>query len=152
MESSGRARVLVVAHKTAPTPGLIEAVRERARRSPAQFTLLVPKQVHGLHTVVDAQDQSADEAQAMIELAVPLLEEAAGGHVESIVGDHEPLAAIQDAINLHGYDEIIISTLPAKVSKWLKLDLPSKVQGLGLPVTVITPSPKEAAEAAETLS
>src|SRR5919197_1318184 len=102
--------------------------------------------------LVVAQDQSADEAHAMIELAVPLLEEAAGGHVESIIGDHEPLAAIQDAINLHGYDEIIISTLPAKVSKWLKLDLPSKVRGLGLPVTVITPSPKEAAEAAEALS
>ena len=43
--------------------------------------------------------------------------------------------AIQDAINLRGFDEIILSTLPARVSRWLKLDLPSKVSGLGLPVT-----------------
>jgi hypothetical protein len=46
--------------------------------------------------------------------------------------------AIHDAVNLRGFDEIIISTLPTKVSKWLKLDLPSKVAGLGLPVTTVT--------------
>ena len=46
--------------------------------------------------------------------------------------------AIQDAINIHGFDEVIISTLPTKVSKWLRLDLPSKVAGLGLPVTTVT--------------
>jgi hypothetical protein len=55
-----------------------------------------------------------------------------------MVGDPQPLDAIQDAVNLHGFDEIILSTLPARVSKWLKLDLPSKVKGLGLPVTTIT--------------
>jgi hypothetical protein len=49
------------------------------------------------------------------------------------------MAAVQDAINLHGFDEVIISTLPARVSRWLKLDLPSKVAGLGLPVTTVTP-------------
>jgi hypothetical protein len=46
--------------------------------------------------------------------------------------------AIHDAINIHGFDEVIISTLPTKVSKWLRLDLPSKVAGLGLPVTTVT--------------
>jgi hypothetical protein len=55
-----------------------------------------------------------------------------------MVGDPEPLAAIQDAINIHGFDEIIISTLPSRVSRWLKLDLPHKVAGLGLPVTTVT--------------
>ena len=50
----------------------------------------------------------------------------------------EPLAAIQDALNLQGYDEVILSTLPARVSRWLKLDLPSKVAGLDLPVTTVT--------------
>jgi hypothetical protein len=43
--------------------------------------------------------------------------------------------AIQDAINLGHFDEIIISTLPKRVSRWLKLDLVSKTKGLGLPVT-----------------
>ena len=57
-----------------------------------------------------------------------------------MIGDPEPLAAIQDAINLHGFDEIIISTLPTRVSKWLKLDLPHKAAGLGLPVTTVTAS------------
>src|SRR5436305_6819173 len=131
------ARVLVVANRTAATPGLIEAVRERAARGPAVFTLLVPHFTHGLHKVVDAPDTDVSESEAVLEIAIPLLEDAAGGKVEGIVGDPEPLAAIQDAINLRGFDEIILSTLPARVSRWLKLDLPSKVGGLGLPVTPV---------------
>src|SRR5919205_1603781 len=137
-------RVLVVAARTAATPALIEAVRERAGRGPCQFTLLVPNPTHGLHTVVDPEDQGTGEAQSIIELAQPLLEEAAGGEVQTMVGDPRPLDAIQDAINLHGFDEIILSTLPTRVSKWLKLDLPSKVGGLGLPVTTITAKERSA--------
>jgi len=132
------ARVLVVAYRTAATPALLDAVRERAARGNAQFTLLVPNPAHGLHKVIDPEDQTQSEAEAVVELAVPLLEQAAGGRVESIIGVSEPLAAIQDAINLHGFDEIIISTLPTRVSRWLKLDLPSKLNGLGLPVTTVT--------------
>jgi hypothetical protein len=132
------ARVLVVANKTAATPGLLDAVRARAARGPCEFTLLVPNTTHGLHTVVDPEDQSQSEAETIIELAVPLLEEAAGGPVDAMIGVPEPLAAIQDAVNLHGFDELIISTLPTRVSKWLKLDLPSKAAGLGLPVTTVT--------------
>jgi hypothetical protein len=141
MESSGSARVLVVAHKTAATPALLEAVRERAARGPAQFTLLVPNAAHGLHVVIDAEDQDSSEAEQVVELAVPLLEEAAGGHVDSMIGDPSPMNAIADAINIHGFDEVIISTLPTTVSKWVRLDLPSKVAGLGLPVTTVTAKP-----------
>ena len=73
---------------------------------------------------------------------------AAALRLEAMVGDPEPLAAIQDAINMHGFDELIISTLPQRVSKWLHLDLPAKAAGLGLPVTtVIASSRKEAATA-----
>jgi hypothetical protein len=135
---SSEARVLVVANRTAATPALIAAVRERAAKGNARFTLLVPNPAHGLHRVIDPEDQSQSEAEQTLELAVPLLEEAAGAPVEGMVGDAEPLAAIQDAINLHGFDEIIISTLPTRVSRWLKLDLPSKAAGLGLPVTTVT--------------
>jgi hypothetical protein len=138
MESSAPARVLVVAHKTAATPSLIEAVRERAQRSPATFALLVPNPAHGLHAVMDPEDIEHTEGEQVLELAIPLLEEAAGGRVEGIVGDPSPMNAIQDAINVQGFDEVIISTLPARVSKWLKLDLPSKITGLGLPVTTVT--------------
>jgi nucleotide-binding universal stress UspA family protein len=148
VESSAPARVLVVAAKTAATPALIEAVRERAARGPARFTLLVPNPTHGLHAVVDPEDQGTSEAEAVVELAVPLLEEAAGSKVDHIVGDPQPLNAIQDAVNLHGFDEIILSTLPTRVSRWLKLDLPSKVAGLGLPVTTVTARSKEDAATA----
>jgi hypothetical protein len=138
MESSTPTRVLVVAHRTAATPALLNAVRERAARGPCAFTLLVPNIAHGLHRIVDAEDQGEDAAQSVLALALPLLEEAAGGHVEGIVGDPEPLNAVQDAVNLRGFDEIIVSTLPVRVSRWLRLDLPSKIGGLGLPVTTIT--------------
>jgi hypothetical protein len=143
MESSAPARVLVVAARTAATPALVEAVRERAARGPATFTLLVPNPTHGLHTVVDPEDQGTDEAEAIVELALPLLEEAAGGPVGGMVGSASPLEAIEDAVNVQGFDEIILSTLPARVSRWLKLDLPSKVGGLGLPVTTVSARSRE---------
>jgi hypothetical protein len=140
MESSqARARVLVVAHKTATTQPLLDAVHERAARGPATFALLVPATTHGLHKVVDPEDQGAGEAQRAVDEAVPKLSQAAGSPVEGFVGDADPAAAIHDAINLRGFDEVIISTLSARVSKWLKLDLPSKISGLGLPVTTVTP-------------
>ena len=140
MESSETPiRVLVVAHKTAATQPLLDAVRERAERGPCTFTLLVPNAAHGLHKVVDPEDQGAGEAQAVIDHALPLLSEAAGAPVEGMLGAPDPNIAIHDAINLHGFDEIIISTLPARLSRWLKLDLPSKVSGMGLPVTTVTP-------------
>jgi hypothetical protein len=137
------ARVLVVANRTAATPALLDAVRERAARGGATFTLLVPHTSKGLHRLVDPEEHGQSEAEDTVELAVPLLEQAAGSPVDSLIGDAEPLAAIQDAVNLHGFDEIIISTLPTRVSRWLKLDLPSKVAGLGLPVTTVTASGRE---------
>ena len=141
MESSETpTRVLVVAHRTAATQPLLDAVRERAERGPARFTLLVPNATHGLHKVVDPEDQDASEAQAVIDEAVSLLSEAAGTPVEGIVGAPDPGVAVHDAINLYGFDEVIISTLPTRLSRWLKLDLPSKVSGTGLPVTTVTPS------------
>jgi hypothetical protein len=139
------ARVLVVANRTAATPALLGAVRERAARGPCTFTLLVPRSAHGLHRLADPEEQATDEADATLELALPLLAEAAGAPVAGQVGDPEPLAAIQDAINLQGFDEIIISTLPSRVSRWLKLDLPHKAAGLGLPVTTVTAGGREAA-------
>jgi hypothetical protein len=134
------ARVLLVANKTAATPALLDAVRERAARGTCEFTLLVPNATHGLHKLVDPEDQAQAEAEQTLELALPLLEAAAGGPVDGMIGVPEPLAAIQDAVNIHGFDELIISTLPQRVSKWLKLDLPSKAAGLGLPVTTVIAS------------
>jgi hypothetical protein len=77
--------------------------------------------------------------------ALPKLSAVAGHEVTGSIGDSEPLMAIHDAVNLAPYDEIIISTLPLGISRWLKLDLVSKARGLGLPVThVLAPSQVEA--------
>jgi hypothetical protein len=129
MTAESPTRVLVVAHKTAATPRLLDEVRVRARRSPCQFTLLVPRAYW---------DPETDHAATTLELAIPLLDEAAGAHVEGVIGDSDPFVAVQQAVEQGEFDEIIISTLPARVSRWLRRDLPHRVEGFGLPVTVIT--------------
>lgn len=136
---SGRARVLVVANRTAATPALLEAVRERARRGPATFRLVVPATPHGLHRLVDPEVAGRDEAKRSLDAALPLLSGAAGGPVAGDVGDANPLAAIEDELHLRGFDEVIVSTLPRRASRWVRMDLPSKVAALGLPVTHVDP-------------
>jgi hypothetical protein len=139
MESASPSRVLIVAHQTATTQALLDAVRERADRGPSTFTLVVPAAVHGLQRVVDPEDADRDAAQAVLDHALPLLREAATpASVDGMVGAPAPLTAVMDAINLRGFDEVIVSTLPHHLSRWLRLDLPHKIGGLGLPVTTVT--------------
>jgi hypothetical protein len=141
------AQVLVVAHQTAATSRLLDAVRERTQKGPARFHLVVPRAPHGLHRLADPEDTRHDEAQSVLEGALPKLSEAAGHEVTGDIGDPEPLMAIHDAINLGHYDEIIVSTLPLGVSRWLKLDLVSKTRALGLPVTHVEAASKVEASA-----
>jgi hypothetical protein len=139
------ANVLVVAHQTAATAPLLDAIRERAQRGPARFHLVVPSQPHGIHKFIDPREAGDEEAERVLADALPKLSAAAGSEVTGNVGDAEPLMAIQDAVNLGSYDEIIISTLPLGVSRWIKLDLISKARAIGLPVThVLAPSGLEA--------
>ncbi|HEY8304843.1 MAG TPA: hypothetical protein VIG42_09700 [Solirubrobacteraceae bacterium] len=140
MESSSPARVLVVEHKTATTQALLDAILERAQRGPCVFTLLVPNPARGLHKVVDPEDQGAAQAHGALSDTLPALREATGMPVEGIVGDADPVAAVEDAINLRGFDEVMISTPSPRLARWLRLDLPSKVAGMGVPVTTIAPS------------
>jgi hypothetical protein len=93
-----------------------------------------------MHKVVDPQDVDSSETDEVLAAALPRLSEAAGSEVTGSVGDPEPLSAIQDAVNLGHYDEIIVSTLPRRVSRWLHLDLVSKTRALGLPVTHVEAS------------
>jgi hypothetical protein len=128
------ASVLVVAHQTAATVDLVEAVRERARSGPSRFHLLVPRRRRGGEKLADSQEIGAYEAREVLRDALPQLTEAAGTEVTGDIGDREPLTAIEHALNHAHYDEIIISTLPLGLSRWLKHDLVSKARAFGLPV------------------
>lgn len=148
MTDSAR-RVLIVANRTAATEKLLEAVGERAQAGPATFHLLVPATPHGLHRVVDPEDAGQEEAEAQLALALERLRDVTGAEVTGHVGVADPMAAISDALHRQDADELIISTLPRRLSRWMHLDLPSKVRGMGKPVThveaVRAPGPEEEA-------
>jgi hypothetical protein len=144
MRAISPSRVLIVAHQTADSPELIEAVARRADTGPCTFTLLVPAKAQGLRRVTEREDDAAiREAEARLELAIPLLSEAAGEAIPGVVGSREPLAAVQDALNVLGFDEVIIAMLPVRESRWFRLELPRKVRALGVTVTEVITATRE---------
>jgi hypothetical protein len=126
MESSDSRRVLIVANRTAATPTLMEEVRRRVSERPHSFALLIP----------DAGSRS--ESDWTLDRAVPMLEKAARGKVEGVVGGSEAFESVKAAVDDGEYDEIIVSTLPKRSSRWLRNDLPRRIGRLGVPVSVIT--------------
>ncbi len=131
-------RVLLVANRTATNVALVQAVRRRAHEGQVLFHLVVPATPQGLHRVVDPEVAGHKAAAERLRGALPLLSEAAGNEVTGHVGDANPLAAVSDALHLRGFDEIVISTLPWRLSRWLHIDLLSKLRGLGVPVQHVT--------------
>jgi len=138
MEAETPAQVLVVAHKTAAAPGLLEAVQRRAERGPARFHLLVPNPRHASWRPSEMSHPDVSEGEQVMALALPLIAEAAGAPVDGTVSlRHDPMDAIEEALHDGDFDEIILSTLPRAVSMWLHIDLPHRVAHLGLPVTTV---------------
>jgi hypothetical protein len=131
----GTKRILVVANRTAATPRLLDAIDRRAAAESCRFTLLIP----------DVTDRK--QADWTLESALRLLKRAARSNVEGLVGSSaDPFESVREAVAQHGFDEIIISTLPKRTSKWLRRDLIRRVEGLGLPVTPIVPGHKLSAD------
>jgi hypothetical protein len=129
-------RILVVANQTACGDELLELVKTRMSSDPCHFTLLVPAtplNEHATWTEGEARSvarRRMDEALARFR--------AQGADADGVVGDGHPMRAIDDALIDQTYDEIILSTLPSGVSRWLKLDLPHRVeQHYDVPVTTL---------------
>src|SRR3954469_24270194 len=123
----GPQRVLIVANRTAATQRLLDAVERRSASAPCTFTLLVPDVEH------------LRDADWTLDVGRRLLTKAAGTPVGGMAGGPDPFVAVQEAVATGRFDEIIISTLPRAVSKWLRRDLVGRVRRLGLPVTAIVP-------------
>ena len=135
-----RADVLVVANRTAGSPELLDALKERASRGEVKFHLLVPSTPHGVAWATDMHSGSG-EAEDHIRACVEQLRSEGLEVDEGKVGDPDPVAAVEDAVNFKEFDEIIVSTLPKRLSKWLKVDLPNRVEhATGKPVTHVVAS------------
>ena len=125
MDTPTPRRTLIVANLTASTPILLQEVKRRATERPTKFTLLIPG--------------SKSSADWSLETAVKLMEKAADSPVEGRLGGADPFESVKEALAEGSYDEVMISTLPKRTSEWLRRDLPSRVEELGVPVSVITP-------------
>ena len=120
---------LVVANVTATSDELVDALKERA---PASFTLVIPATPFG---------GGRQAATAKLEEALGSLR-AAGLECEGTVGNADPILAVTDAWDPKKYDEIVVSTLPMRFSKWLHAGLPERIGKLtDAPVAHIVSQP-----------
>ncbi len=144
------AHVLVVAHKTAATPALLETIRRRTALGPAHFHLLVPNPAEHAEITEADRHHAHTEGEHVLALALPLIDQAAGGEADGSVSiRHDPMDAIEEALDGADFHEIILSTLPPSISRWLHADLPHRVAHLGLPLTTVVAEERDPPRAAQ---
>ncbi len=131
-----KTNVLVVANVTATSHELLDVLEARAERAPSTFTLIVPATPFGGGRAAALENL----AQAIEHLR------RAGLEVDGGVGDGDPIVAVTEAWDPKRYDEIIVSTLPMRFSKWLHAGLPERIAKMtGAPVTHLVSQPPKAA-------
>jgi hypothetical protein len=126
---------LVVANQTAGSEELLNALIERAQRTPTVVHLIVPASPlgGGRKTATDVRDR-----------AVARLRDA-GLEAEGVVGAVDPLVAVMEVWDPRRHDEIVVSTLPIGVSKWLHAGLPQRIERVtGAVVTHVVSQPQRA--------
>ena len=137
-------RYLVVANQTLGGSHLVDVVRARLRSGPCRFHILVPASpIHERATWVEGEAHGV--ALGRLRTGLERFRQM-GADADGEVGDQRPMDAIDDALRESGpFDEIIISTLPPGRSRWLKLDLPHRVEAaFGVPVTHLIGQPEPA--------
>jgi hypothetical protein len=146
--------ILVVADRTADSPDLIAALRDRAAAEQTAFTLLVPAVPHGLAWAADMKSGWSEAADRAVS-ASERLRQAGLELGEVIVGDPDPFAAVGDVLHAREFDEVVVSTLPRTISRWLAVGLPARLRrAVDLPVVEVhaqplaQPLPKRAAREA----
>jgi nucleotide-binding universal stress UspA family protein len=150
-------RYLVVANQTLGGQELLDAIRDRMTRGPAEFWVLAPATptthlttdfgaLSGafpvdpsmMPTAADVRDEGIAVARSNLDAELRRLREI-GATVDGAVGDPNPMVAIEKALAEQQFDEIILSTLPPGISRWLAMDLPHRVRRkTDVPLTVIT--------------
>ena len=141
------ARYLVIAHQTADSYELTEALQKRAKAdAEAEFTLLVPITYAGFLVLPEQGDDQRVVARArrVGEAAAYALNEAGVNVNRTIVGDEIPVIAMEEELadRSADYSEIIFCTFPESISRWMRLDqLRQAEQRYGLPVNHVIAVP-----------
>lgn len=134
-------KILVVANRTADSPELIDALCRRADEQATSFALLVPAVPHGLAWAADMKAGWA-EAALRADRAGDGMRRAGLELEEVIVGDPDPFAAVGDVLHARQFDEVLVSTLPRTVSRWLAVGLPARLRRtVDLPVSEVNAQP-----------
>ena len=128
---------LIVANQTLSSPTLMAAVRERSVDGDAHFHVVVPATPITHALTWDEKEAEAAAAERLTAVLGTL--QAMGADAAGEVGCADPVAAAQDAIRVVAVDEILLSTLPSGVSRWLGQDVPARLRrAVSVPVTVVT--------------
>ena len=128
---------LIVANQTLTSQSLTQAITARLADGPVRTHVVVPLSPVGGRLTWDEQASRA-VAQSRLEEMLERLREM-GAEADGEIGDRDPVMAVRDALRGREVDEVIVSTLPKGLSRWLGEDVPSRLRdSVKVPVTVVT--------------